>query len=222
MATLRYIINDVAEILKQYSDDSNIAQEHIAYNVHITRAMLIQQKYSSRGNIIPQKLRQHFYHTLELSEENEFSAGLGTILRTVDPIVLPLEPFNFKSNIKISTGSYLDPYFSFVLPERFPYVGRNKWNQNQIYVTIGSDFRLYFTSANPKVKMIENVKLSYVTENPEEAYPTTIDYNSSLDFWDVEYPLEGDLITQLTDVIIKKLGASMAVPEDKNNNADDA
>jgi len=222
MATLRYIINDISEVLKLYSDDTNISQEHIAYNVHTTRAMLIQQKYSSRSNIIPQKLRQHFYHALELVEENEFSSGLGTILRTVNPIQFLLEPHNFKGNIKISTGSYLDPYFCFVLPERFPYVGGNKWNQNQIYVTLGSDFRLYFTSANPKVKIIENVKLSYVAENPEDAYPTTIDFNSAVDFWDVEYPMEQDLITQLTDVIIKKLGTSLQIPEDKSNNSDDA
>jgi hypothetical protein len=222
MAKLRYIINDVVEVLKQYSDDANISQEHIAYNINTARAMLLQQKYGDRGSIIPQKLRQHFYHTLELTEENEFSAGLGTILRTVDPIQNPLEPFNFKSNIKISTGSYLDPYFVFVSIERFPYVGRNKWNQNQIYVTLGSDFRLYFTSANPKVKIIENVKLSYVTENPEEAYLHTIDYDANVDFWDVEYPLEEDIIVHLTDYIIKKLSITLQIPEDKNNNSDDA
>lgn len=222
MATLRYIINDVLEVLNVYSDDTNFSQEHIAYNVHTARAMFLQQKYSSRSSIIPEKVKQHFNHTLELTEENEFSTGLGTILRTVNPIKQPLEPFNFKSNIKISTGSYLDPYFTFVTRERFPYVGRSKWVQNQIYVTIGSDLRLYFTSGNPNVKIIENVKLSYVTDNPEEAYPSTIGYNANVDFWDVEYPFDQNLINQLTDLIIKKLAPKLEIPEDKNNNADES
>jgi len=218
MTSLRYIINDIREVLNSYSDDSNISDEHIAYNAHIARAMFLQQKYTTRSNVIPEKVKQHFNHTLELAEENEFSSGL----RTVEPIQKPLESFNFKSNIKISTGSYLDPYFSFVSRERFPFVGQSKWVQNQIYVTIGSDFRLYFTSGNPNVKILENVKLSYTTENPEEVYPHTIDYNSNLDFWDVEYPFEQNLVNQLTDVILKKLAPKLEIPEDKNNNSDDS
>lgn len=222
MATLREIISDTLEVLNQYSDDTNFSQEHIAYNVNVGRAMFMQQRYSSRSNIVPEKAKQHFNHVLELVEENEFSAGLGTILRTVEPIQSPLEPFNFKSNIKISTGSYLDPYFSFVSRERFPYVGQSKWVQNQIYVTLGSDFRLYFTSGNPNVKILENVKLSYVTENPEDSYPFTIGYDSDVDFWDVEYPFEQNLITQLTDTVVKKLAPKLQIQEDKNNNADDS
>lgn len=222
MATLRFIINDVLEILNRYSDDTNFSQEHIAYNVNTARAMFLQQRYGSRSNILPEKVKQHFNHELEMAEDNEFSSGLGTILRTVNPIQLPLEPFNFKSNIKISTGSYLDPYFTFISRERFPYVGKSKWVQNQIYVTIGSDFRLYFTSGNPNVKILENVKLSYVTESPEDVYPYTIDYDSNIDFWDVEYPFEQNLISQMTDMIIKKLGPKLEIPEDKNNNADDS
>lgn len=222
MATLRYIANDIIERLNAFSDDSNFSLEHIVYNIHTARAMFMQQRYSDRRNIVPQKARQHFNDTLELTEENEFTEGLGTILRTTNPIQQPLEPFNLKSNIKISTGSYLDPYFTFVSNERFPYVGRSKWNQNQIYITMGSDNRLYFTSNNPSMKLIENVKLSYVTESPEDAYPSTISYDANVDFLDVEYPFEQNLVSELTDLVVKRLLGKLQIPEDKNNNSDDS
>lgn len=220
--TLTEIVYSIRENLRAYSSDSDISNEYIAFLVKNTRAMLLTQKFSNRSSIIPQKIRQHFYKTLELSEENEFVDGIGTILRTTQPIQYPLEPFNFKSNIKLNTGSYTDINFTLVSPDRFPYVGNNKWVQNQIYVTIGSDFRLYFTSNNPAVKLIDNIKISMVVEDPEAAYPETIYYNSAVDFWDTPYPIEEDMLNQLSDVIVKKLVNMIQIPEDKINDATDS
>lgn len=220
MSTLRNIIYDVREAVHAYSDDSNISDEYIAYQINITRNLLLRNKFSSRGFTIPQKLRQNFHKQLELVDTNDFVTGLGTILRTVDPIDYPIEPFAFRSNMRITSSSYLDPQFNLVLPERFPYLGMNKWNQNQVYVTIGTDYRLYFTSSNPSLKLMKNIKLSMVCENPETAYPNTINYNSDVDFWDSEYPLDDATITEIVDLIVKKIVGSLQIPEDKINNAD--
>jgi len=221
MASLKEIIYSIKESIKSYSDDSDISLEYLKYKVETTRAMLLAQRFSSRSFIIPNVVRQHFYHTLELSEENEFVDGIGTVLATTTAIQIPLEPFNFSRNIRITSGSYSDVNFTFVDNNRFPYVGRNKWNQNQIYVTLGTDFKLYFTSSNPKVKMIEQVKLSMVTASPEEAYPYTIEYNPVVDFEDVTYPLNSELIVELTDIIIKHLQIPIASREDKQNDSQD-
>ena len=220
MSTLREIVYSVKEQLLQYSDDSNISNEHIAFLVKNDRSLLISQRFSNRSYIIPQKLRQHFYKELELADSNEFFSGIDTILRTKDPIQYPLEPFNFKTNIKINSGSYTDINFTLISPDRFPYVGNFKWTQGQIYVTIGSDFRLYFTSGNPSVKLLENVKVSMVMEDPELAYPETIYYNPAIDFWDTQYPMEELMVTQVTDMIVKKLTSSLLKQEDKTNDAD--
>lgn len=221
MATLKQVIYDLQESIHNYTTDSNYSNEYLAYQINAARALLLQQKFSQRSFIISQKLRQHFYAELELAEENEFVDGIGTILRTKNAIEYPLEPFNFKSNIRITSGSYTDITFSLVSPDRFPYVGNSKFIQNIIYVTIGSDFRLYFTSSNPAFKAIENVKLSFVAENPEEAYPASTNYDANQDFWDIEYPLENDMIVQLTDMIFKKLTQIAVIPEDKINDSID-
>jgi len=221
MATLKQLVYDLQESIHTYTTDSNYSLEYLAYQVIAARALLLQQKFSQRSFIISQKLRQHFYADLELAEENEFFQGVGTILRTKDPIQYPLEPFNFKSNIRITSGSYTDISFSLVTPDRFPYVGNSKWIQNIIYVTIGSDWRMYFTSSNPAVKLLENVKISFVAENPEEAYPASIQYDASVDYWDMEFHLENDMIIPITDLITKKLVQSLTIPEDKVNDSND-
>lgn len=221
MATLKQIVYDLQENIHNYTTDSNYSLEYLAYQVIAARALLLQQKFSQRSFIISQKLRQHFYADLELSEENEFIDGVGTILRTKDQIQYPLEPFNFKSNIRITSGSYTDVTFSLVTPDRFPYVGKSKWIQNIIYVTIGSDWRLYFVSSNPAVKLLENVKISFVAENPEDAYPASTQYDANVDYWDIEFHLENDMIIPITDMITKKLLQMLQIPEDKVNDAND-
>lgn len=219
MSTIKKIAYDIRQIYKDWSDDSDITQEYLYYQINIARALLIQQKFSSRANLIPNKLKQQFYHDLELTESNEFVSGLGSILRTVNPIEPPLESYNFLTSIRVTSGSYTDINFTFVLPERFAFCGRNKWMQSQIFVTLGSDKRLYFTSANEKVKMMDRVKLVYVTEDPENAYPTSIDYDVAVPFEETEYPLEENMITALTDLIIKKITMSYQVKEDTTNDS---
>ena len=221
MATLNELIHSVRESYKLYSDDGDISNEYIAYRIDTTRAMLISQRFSSRTFIIPNILRQHFYLDLELAEDNEFVDGIGTVLRTVNAIQIPLEPFNFKNNIRITSGSYSDVSFTFVDNNRFSFVGKNKWLQNQIYVTLGTDFKLYFTSSNPKVKMLEQVKLSMVCANPSEAYESSIAYDPAIDFEYTEYPLNAELIVELTDIILKNLTVNLSAREDKVDDSQD-
>ena len=221
MATLKEIRYSVKEALAIYNEDSNISNEYIDYKIHTTRAMLLAQRFSSRSFVIPNVIRQHFYHDLSLQEDNEFVDGIGTVLATTTSIQTPLEPFNLKNNIRITSGSYSDISFSFIDNNRFPYVGRNKWLQNIVYCAIGTDWKIYFTSSNPKVKMLEQVKVSMVCANPELAYPYTIGYDSSVEFDDTEYPLNSELIVELTDIIIKQLTINLTAKEDKVNDSQD-
>lgn len=221
MTTLKHIVYDLRELILAYSDDSNVTNEWLEYQVKIARALLLEQKYSSRQNVIPNKIRQTFKMELEVADGNEFASGLSTILRTKNKIQYPLEPFNLKNNIRVNTSSYDDVYFSFISNERFPYVGRSKWVQNIVYYTIGTDFRLYFTSSNDKVKMMENIKISMCCSDPEEAWADSVDYDPLVEFSDTEYPLEDNMVTLVTDLIFKKIMLTHQSKEDKRNDDTD-
>jgi len=221
MATLKEIRYSIREAFALYGDDSNISNEYIDYKIHTTRAMLLAQRFSSRSFVIPNAIRQHFYHDLSLAEDNEFVDGIGTVLATTTSIQTPLEPFNLKNNIRITSGSYSDISFAFIDSNRFSYVGHNKWLQNIVYCMIGTNWKIYFTSSNPKVKMLEQVKVSMVCANPETAYPYTVGYDVLKDFDETEYPLNSELIVELTDIIIKQLTVNMSAKEDKVNDSQD-
>ena len=61
MTTLKHIVYDLRELILAYSDDSNVTNEWLEYQVKIARALLLEQKYSSRQNVIPNKIRQTFW-----------------------------------------------------------------------------------------------------------------------------------------------------------------
>ena len=222
MTTLNELCYSVRESYKLYSDDGDISNEYIKFLIKNTRAMLLAQKYYVRGNLIPNKIRQHFNKELEVAEENDFVSGIGTVLRTKYPIVAPFEGFNLKSNIRLNSGSYSDINFTFIDYSRVPFVGRNKWNQNTIYVWLGNDNRLYFISSNPAVMLLENIRVSMVVEDPEAAYPETAYYDSNTEFDYTVYPLEEEMVSQLTDIIVKKLAQNISASEDKHNDDNDS
>ena len=58
-----------------------------------------------------------------------------------------------------------------------------------------------------------------VCVDPEAAYPATVNYNSDVDFWDVAYPMEENMITLMRDMIVKNLVGMLQMHEDKKNDA---
>lgn len=219
MSTFKEIIYSIKENLRQYSDDSDISLEYVGFLVKNTRAMLIAQRYSDRKYAVPNKIRSHFYKTLELTNDNEFTEATGTILRTQTPLLPILEHHNFITDIRVTSGSYNDSQFTFVPASRFAYIGENKWLQSQIYVCLGTDNRLYFKSSNPVFKALDQVKVSYVAEDPEACYPQTVEYDENIDFWDMDYKLEEAMVSQLTDIIVKKLAGMLQMKEDNQNDS---
>lgn len=219
MSTLRELHHSIKERIRQYTDDSDISPEYVNFLIKNARALLISQRYSSRQYAVPNKIKSHFHKELELSDDNEFVIGTGKILRTKEPIVPMMEHHNLMTSLRISSGTYTDVNFSFVDASRFPFVGHNKWIQSHIYACLGSDNRLYFTSSNPSVRALENVKLSYVVEDPEEAYPQTIEYDENIDFWDIDYKLEESMVEPLCEIVVKKLTSMIQIPEDTRNDS---
>lgn len=216
-----YYIYDIREALRQYSDDSDITDDYISFLIDDTRALLLRQKYNAPGSIIPLGIRQRLHFDVELSDDNVF-ISLDKVLRTADPIPKLVESFNFMNHFWVDSGSYNDIKFVYITPERFPFAGYNKWTRDVIYVTIGQDYRLYFKAANYKHRLIEQVRIYSIFENPKEAWEVSADYSNTETFEeDVTYPIDLDMWIQMKEIILKQLMVTLQIPQDENNNADE-
>ena len=217
-----YYIYDIREALRQFSDDSDITDDYISFLIDDTRALLLRQKYNAPGSIIPFSIRQRLHVDLELSDDNVF-ISIDKILRSVDPIPRLVESFNFMNHFWVDSGSYVNIKFVYVTPERFPFVGYNKWLQDVVYVTIGQDYRLYFQSANLKHRLLDKVRVYSIFENPKTAWEASADYNPNQTFEnDVIYPIDLDMWVTMKEIILKQMIATLQIPQDKNNNADES
>lgn len=227
MATIRKIVFDVREALKQYTDDTNIDDRYIIYLYNNKRAKYLRQDLNNFQRTVDNSIVQKLCLELEEVSINECNLDYdcGTIMRTKRPIPKPLE-LHLKSaitNIKPTTKIALP--FNFVNKERAvlsKYAGFN----NSIYAFLDIDLHIYLVSESNAVKLIECITIDGVFEDPLELanYLNCCGCEIPKVCFDedtTEYPLSAHHIDFIREEIIRTLIGTLQLPEDKNNNADD-
>jgi hypothetical protein len=226
MVKYKEIVSMVLDELKITSDDSIFTEGHIIFLAGRYRSFLLKQRYYTD---LKKQIPESNYQTLCLSlEKVEAIEGLpcigGYYLRTTEPVpnLLPFGNTRF-----YTSASYFKGDITMVSKDRFKYVGDNKYLQNILYATLGPDSHVYLTSSNPQFLYLEGenkLKVTGIFENSEEASDLECDNQGNpetCDILDRDFPMEDALIAPLIELITKELSPSNAVPEDKENDADD-
>lgn len=223
MAKYKEIVSMVLDRLKMSSDDDFYTEEHIIFLAGRYRSFLIKQRYYSD---IRKQIPESNYQTLciPLKEgtdiAGEFCGGFHLESEVAVPALLPIGTMQaFPSKCQFCSQ------LTFISSERMKYVGGNKWTQNIIYATIGADNKIYLKSDNPQFKYLENVSIKGIFENAEEASELACENNeeesTKCDILEREFPIEDALVAPLIELITKELASSVAIPEDKDNDAND-
>ena len=223
MATYRQIVYLVLDEIKSLNGDSTITGEHVLFLANHYRLFLLQQK----------KLREQFASKFSQSnqqvvcldlEQTDAIPGMDfcndTYLRSIQEIptlfdtesakVFPFDYF-YAKNIAV------------VSKDRFKFVGHNKYMQSIIYCTLGQDNHLYLKGANPQFLYMEKVRMAGIFEDAEKAAELTCDDSgNNCDILDQEFPLQGDLVQSMIELIVKELyGAEWRQGDEGNNSKDD-
>ena len=222
MATYREIAAMCLDELHQYSDDSNITEEHIIFLAGRYRTFLLKQRYSQD---LKKQIPESNYQTLCLDlEKVEAIEGLpcegGYYLRTTEkvPAVFPFGTIRF-----YTAGDYYHGDITFISKDRMRYVGNNPWMKNIIYASLNPDGRIYLKSDNPQFLYLCQAKMTGVFEDAEKASELECDSSSEdmCDILDRKFPIEDSLIAPMIELIIKELAPSVTAPQDDDNNAND-
>lgn len=217
MSTYREIVYFCMDRLKVSADDSYYNEEHFLYLIKKYRASIIQQLIDAG-----KELSDIYYQTLCTDLEFTYAIdGLpceGVFLRSKNKIP------DYYGVLKIYSGNYYKNVIIVVSKERMKYVGHNKWLQNIIYASIDPDNYLYLTSANPQFKYLQNVTISGIFQDPEEAEELACcsgENSSTCDVLDRSFPLEEAYVPQVIDLVVQAFSSSVLSPEDKTNDAND-
>ena len=221
MNTYRHIVYFILDMVKQLSDDSDLTEEHIIYLAGKYRALILKKEYENKKEEIPESDQQVL--CLSLEEVNAIDGSPcsgGTYLRTTEKI-----PDSLVGTPTVSLQDFFQGDIAYISKERMRYIGYNKYLKNIIYCTITPDDYMYFNSANPQFKYLENVKVSGVFEHPEEAAKLSCEKSDeesgSCDILDKKFPLEDALIPQLFEMLLKDVLGTSYRPKDDTNNASD-
>nr|DAV33932.1 MAG TPA: Structural protein [Bacteriophage sp.] len=224
MQTYRECVYIVFDELKLDSDDSRIEVEHIIFLLNKYRAILTKQRYGGAKKDVPLE----YYQIWELGQL-ELPTNNTDVRRTFSfekpvPSILNLHGVLLETSISYHTAPLEENYttgyiennidVNFINPDRFKYLGYNKWLSSQPYATIGYDHKLYISSTadflNGKYFRIQGV-----FENPTDFQDTT---DGKLDMY---FPVEQALVQPIIDLIVKELGNVLYLPKDGENNSSD-
>lgn len=236
MLTYRECVYMIFDELKLSSDDSPWEVEHIIFLLNKYRAILTKQRYGGLKKDVPLEYYQLWeVGQLDLPSNNTDVRRTFSFNKPVPPI-MNLHGVILETSISYSTGPQIedciicgDPVIlhndsssfyennidvNFINPDRFKYLGYNKWMTRQPYATIGYDHKLYISST---VDFLEGkfFRIQGVFENPTDFQDTT---NGKLDMY---FPVEQALVQPILDLIVKELGNVLYLPKDNENNSDD-
>lgn len=212
----------VLDMLKVTSDDAIFTEEHIIFLAGRHRSFLLKQRYA---NDLKKQIPESNYQTICVELDKGFDLGETACKsyylrsKTSLPVLLPI------GNSRIfPTESIFSNQIEMVSGDRLRYVGGNKWTQNIIYGAWGPTNKLILKSDNPQFLYLKSVSVRGIFENAEEASDLECNNqgNTSVcDILDRNFPIEDALIVPLIELIVKELSPSIALPEDKTNDAND-
>jgi hypothetical protein len=219
MATGRELIYDIRELVNAYSDDSNLSDEHIFFMIKNTRNLLIKQQMSNLRKDVPREALQVISLPMDIDKQcfNEFDVIKSTI----------------KIPATLDNTGRSDLHQAYVLGSRFikniniidynqlPFVGADKYAQAQLFLSV--DHKNYLIGFNTEGRhlSLEEVEVEAVFQDPEEAYKLSCDYDPDVDFFDVEFPINGSLVSPLKNQVLQELLLKFKLPLDMQNNAED-
>ena len=223
MATFSEITYMCLDLLKEHSDDSYYTEEHIIFLAKKMRALLLERKYRlTRNGTFNQMSEENKQQVcLQVAPTEMLPDGCGgkwLVSSNSIPALLP----GFDA-VTCTGHDLLPTNVTFISPERMHYVGYNKWLKNIIYAARGIDGRLYLHSNNPQFIYLEQVGLTGVFSDPEEAAKLSHEacMTGVCDLMSQRFPLEASLVPSLVELVVQEIAGPRYAPEDKKNNAKD-
>lgn len=217
--TWREIIYIVEDITKQFSDDSNFNEEHIAFLCSKYRNTILNQQYLTGKKTI----NDANYQLICLTLHN----GTIDICPSENVLVSNEEvPFTMTIGIKQAypTGMYSNMNkFSYIPINRFPYAG-NVFTRNNIYITVAPDNHLYIRSNNENFINLESIQFKAIFEDIQKS--SILEHKcktgcNECSYLDARFPLEDAFVGVLIQYVVNDLVRGINMLRDEKNDAND-
>lgn len=203
MTTYRELIYICLDLVKGQSDDFSYTEEHVAFLLDKYRALLLKQRYEKDPKkYIPTDNYSNIIVTIQNNKSTDY-------IPKIMNIGIPRVTLFKEEDYCIYSDQYYSYNVEYVVRERFPFVGNNKYLKNIKYCTI-DPYNLLLTKG---IEDNTTLSLTAILETPIQ--------EEGKDKIDSIFPLEESLIPNLIQMVVKDLLPASYRPEDSTNNAND-
>jgi hypothetical protein len=218
MATLNELIYDVRERHNAYSDDSNLSDEHIAFNIKNFRNTLLQQYMSNLRHGVPMNALQVICLDMEIDKQcfDKFD-----VIKSMIKIPKTVNNTGRSDIHRIHTeGSRFTKNINVIDYGRLPFISASRYIGSQLYISIDQFNHLIAYNTLNKHILLETLQLEGVFEDIELAYDLSCEKNE-LPFEESKFPMPEEMITPLINQVSNTLLNKKNIPIDNQNNAED-
>mgnify|MGYP007101826029 CR=1 FL=1 len=221
MYTYNQVVYMVLDFLKISSDDAYYTPDHVIFLLNKFRAYVLKNKYENSSETPSDSNYQTMHLTLTEKDRIEGIGCSGKYLVSNESLPDSLD-------IGTPTFSGKDLFqgdMAVVSPNRFKYVGFDRWTRNITYVTFEGG-KVYIKSCNPLAYYLQEGTYRDIFADPLEAAAASgeydVDENGDLcNPLEVEFALEDNLLPLVMQYVVKELSGGLYKPKDDENNADD-
>lgn len=203
--TYKELVYMALDALKIHSDDAKFTEDHVIFLLNKYRAYALQQKYSKTLEVVNNANYQTIL--IEFGMYPPFYKSDNKIPSIIN-ITIP--------KVFIGNNKFPQSPIVFISEDRFRYVGNNRFLNNIIYCTIGSDSYLYLKTLDA------SHKTCYLTAVFEDAVLAERFNGYTGPIMDREFPMEDTLVPSVLELVLKDLTNGIYKPSDNTNDAQDA
>lgn len=222
MTTYRELVYMVKDSLKINSDDSYIENGHIVFQLNSARTLLLNQKYTGKKFLVPEE------NFLELCLDLEYKDRIkGLPCEGYGYMRTKLKPPHILGIAKprIFSLELFGEDIPLIPIKRMMSLGYNRFTDNIIYASYGTDGHIYLFSQNPEFYNLKQIRMSAVFSDPSKVQDMLCEGNSEYqdcgDILDLNFPIESSLVYQLVEVVVKYFSIPQSIIPDVQNNAQD-
>ena len=217
--TIKEGIYDIRESLNAYSIDEEISNRHIYYLMNTYRRQVIRQHIKRNPGEFRDQLTQTLYYTIENVNESRFPEFFTTdyiVRRTSKKIPLIVGEQIYK-DIVVRPLTRLSQEIEVINKARAHEIQYAP--KGFIYAYVDDDRYLYVIGPVDNLSnFLDKITVTAILEDPKD-----IEDINSLTADLVEYPLTGNLWTQVRALVLQNLAPKLSVSIDTiNNNNDDS
>lgn len=187
------------------SDWLDVDDRHIIKWINEQRALWLKNEFNN-GRLVDDRLKQSIPIEVKLVNSSEVSGvkANSVLLKTIYEIPNVIIKHYSDTITSVHSVSILDEKFNYVLKDDAIYSGNGKINSRDIFCFKYNKY-LYIKcqKSNPKIKIIKDIVIEGVFEDPIEVERDYINRGKDIDIMKIEYPISDAIWVYMKGQILK-------------------